>query len=268
LFRQKATKISNHYNSSMFESRRINYITASDSSHEKSLLNLVASITHSSSDSKIYVWDLGMSESSVNSLLLMSDRVSVTRFDFQSKPAHFSMHQKSGSYAWKSWCILEVFENLRDGSILIWLDAGCLVSKNLSELHSITRFLGFFMKMSDGKVSKWTHPLTLQALTHKRNSDLSPTRLANQRNFSAAVICLDSKRVWVRRILNEWANLSLEESVISPEGSDKTNHRFDQSLLTIILYQRLSIFRLVAWKLIAFIPYGLLGVRIHQDVEE
>ena len=47
---------------------------------------------------------------------------------------------------------------------------------------------------------------------------------------------------WVRNYINEYAKLSLIKDCIFPEGSSRSNHRQDQSILTILYYKYKDIY--------------------------
>ena len=51
------------------------------------------------------------------------------------------------------------------------------------------------------------------------------------------MIGFSSRSTKALNLLNEWFKYSMIREVIAPEGSDKSNHRQDQSLLTLLAYR-------------------------------
>ena len=54
----------------------------------------------------------------------------------------------------------------------------------------------------------------------------------------AGGVCgFDGRNPAVRRLVDRWKDLALREEVIAPSGSNLLNHRYDQSLLTLVLIE-------------------------------
>ena len=61
-----------------------------------------------------------------------------------------------------------------------------------------------------------------------------------------------------REIIHKWKELALVKECIAPVGSNRSNHRQDQSILSILIYQS------TLWQKMAT---SLLGVKVHQDID-
>ena len=55
--------------------------------------------------------------------------------------------------------------------------------------------------------------------------------------LNAAIIGIDPQNKKTQSLVSKWANLSLNKDLILPQGAGKGNHRWDQSLLTILFYK-------------------------------
>ena len=107
----------------------------------------------------------------------------------------------------------------------------------------------------------WTKLESLEALEERMAVNVTALHL-NSRQVSAAFLVFNLRSAWALKILNLWSDLAQVREVISPEGANKSNHRFDQSILSLLLVMlRAKHFRVVSW------PQWLLGFKIHQDVD-
>ncbi|WP_343070059.1 DUF1647 domain-containing protein [Aminobacter carboxidus] len=224
-------------------------VTASDSSHARSLLNLLASARQHEPTTSVIVYDLG---------LTADQRASVTdlgcelrRFDFASYPAFVDIHNSAGQYAWKPQIIRTVAQE-RPG-IVCWMDAGNIIAEPLLQLRRETERFGYYSASSSGTLGAWTHPDMLRYL------GLPAGWKSEAANLNGACIAFDTRNPLATDLLERWANLSLIKECIAPHGSDRSNHRQDQALLTVLAH--MAGCRAKASK-------KLLGYRIHQDVEE
>lgn len=244
------------------------YVTAADKSHELSLIRLTKIIKSFKESPKLYIWDLGLSSNALDQLNLLPSKADIRVFDFSAKPAHFCMDNNSGSYAWKAWCIFETSKLAGGPKYLIWLDAGCVLDGPPKLALIFSRLIGVFMKNAQGKVGDWTHRNTLQSLCTMLNVSKQKARsLEESQSLSAAFIVWNLSKDWVRKTLSDWANLSLEPKLISPEGSSRLNHRYDQSLLNCLLILSAPKFKLRLLSIFSKFPYAFLGLRIHQDID-
>ena len=68
-------------------------------------------------------------------------------------------------------------------------------------------------------------------------------RFTNYRPRNAAIIGINYNVDWVRRLVKEWRDLALVKECICPDGSDRSNHRQDQAVLTILFYKYLEMYK-------------------------
>ena len=152
------------------KSRNIKFkiITASDSSHFKSLCQLLDSITIFCRLDQIVLYDLGLTNTEVLDISKRYPSVKTIKFNFDEYPKHVNLKERdAGAYAWKPIIIYNEYE--RDSLPIIWMDAGNIVSKNIQYLKRYIIKKKFYSPYSSGNIQKWTHPDTLSSLNFQIN---------------------------------------------------------------------------------------------------
>lgn len=226
-------------------------ISASDTSHFKSLCQLLDSLCKYCVNDKVLVYDLGLKNQEIDYIKKTYKEVDIKYFDFSAYPSFINLKEKdAGAYAWKPLIIYN--ERQLSNLPIIWMDAGNLVLRKIDLLkrHIINK--NFYSPYSSDTLVRWTHPATLDKL--KVSSEL-----LKKRNKNAALVAFNNDDL-SNNFIFEWKNLAIQKDIIIPSGSNKSNHRWDQSLLTILYYQMLNI------KLGAK-TYKFWGIKIHQDID-
>ena len=237
------------------------FVTASDTSHAQSLVNLIRSLSLMTPSAQVVVFDLGMTPLEAQNLKSSFPSVVVEKFPYQDFPDYFDVRVEAGQYAWKAQCV-ELVSSVSTGD-LFWIDAGCVVTGTLQRIRKVLSRRGVFADKAVGPSSRWTHPLTFAALeagTHE--TELRRDQLA------ATFIGFRLGREDVERLISDWARHSRDRNVIAPSGSSRINHRQDQSVLSILMYRLLA--DSVPKRLLSFAGYWPKGVReylVHQDVD-
>ena len=54
---------------------------------------------------------------------------------------------------------------------------------------------------------------------------------------NGAIIGFNTKIEWVREVINKWELWAQNKNIIAPPGSNRENHRQDQSLLTLLYWE-------------------------------
>ena len=201
-------------------------VTGASSNHFHCLQNLLLTIQHFCPDMAVVVYDLGLSGTEV--LEIEKCRVAVRRFDFESYPPWFDITVNSGEYAWKPIIVHEVLETF--GGLVLWLDAGDLVTQRLTEFwFRLSRF-GILTPLSAGDLRQWTHPKTLQYMN-------VPAGDLDKPNRNAALVGLNADHFWARELCLVWRNAAFCRECIAPAGSSRENHRQDQAVLSVLFYR-------------------------------
>lgn len=237
------------------------FVTASDTSHAKSLFNLITSVRFTNPDAQVIVFDLGLTGSELLNLSETFPTVNVEKFPYEDFPDYFDVRVEAGQYAWKAQCVERVAASSRGD--LFWIDAGCVVTGRLTRIRRVLGRRGVYTDRAVGPSSRWTHPLTFAALEAGRHEvELRRDQLA------ATFIGFRLGREDVERLISDWALHSRNRDVIAPQGSSRINHRQDQSVFSILMYRFLA--ELIPKRLLSFVGYwpeAVKDYRIHQDVD-
>jgi len=231
----------------------LHIISASDSTHQKSLSNLLTSIRQYEAKAKVVVFDLGMTAEYLAKLIEEFPTVEFKRFPFENFPSYYDIKIEAGSYAWKPAAI-ELAKPWND--TVLWLDAGNLLIGPLVILRKTAKKYKFFSPYSSGVIQEWTHPGVISSL------GVQP-ELLKARNLAANVICFSSSDKGASGMIEEWISSSKSKELIAPDGSSRLNHRQDQSLLTILAYKA----GLVRYGKLAEFPRRVYKILVHQDVD-
>jgi len=198
-------------------------LTGASSNHYHPVRNLLWSLDHHEPDRRVVVFDLGLSEPELRGL----EGREVRRFRFEDYPAHLNFHLPAGrkSNCWKAILVSDFYREA--GDTVLWLDAGDLVHGSLDPIARVLDNEGIYTPMDPFKVADFAHPVTLEAL------GASPEVRARNVHYSG-VTGFGPRCV---PLLDRWRELSLDPKVIRPEGWNRQQHRSDQIVLSVLLYQ-------------------------------
>ena len=204
-------------------------VTGSDSSHFSSLMQFLAGARAHEGATTLLVYDLGLSGDERRRAERTFPNVESRTFDFSLYPDHVDIERHAGQYAWKPVIICDVLEEFKRP--VCWMDAGNVITEPLVWLRRFIARNRFYSPISDGTIADWTHPATLRALG-------AGGSLLGRRNRSGACVALgyDGGGV-VTRMIQRWKECALTRDCIAPPGSDRTNHRQDQAVLSVLSYQ-------------------------------
>lgn len=233
--------------------RRMTIVTAADSTHEKSLGNLLDSITIHAPQAHVLIWDLGLS---LNQRKILEEKFrsyAFKDFNFDLYPSYFNIKIDSGQYAWKPVIISESAKLLE--GFLLWLDAGNKLIGKLDKVKKLINKNGLYSPYSGGNIKAFTHKSTLDYFSF-------PARKLLKRNCNGAIIGFKLASPCVAGLIDDWKNCALNKDCIAPYGSNRENHRQDQSVLTILCelkgMNKTKIYRNLNSR---------INILIHQDVE-
>ena len=219
-----------------FDSTRpeLTIVTAASANHATCVRNLLRSIELAGVEATRVVYGLGLGPADERSLRARCHEL--RRFDFGAYPSHVDIRRHKGRYAWKPILVAETAE--RYGGLVLWLDAGDLVHGDLDAVRRTLREQGVYTPVSSGTIRDWTHTGTLRYL------DAAP-ELLSRRNRNGAIVGIDTGHAGARELLRRWRSCALVEECIAPPGSDRTNHRQDQAVLSVLFYQLQEVY---GWK--------------------
>jgi hypothetical protein len=218
--------------------------TGSSSNHFKSLKQLIRSFLdvypEDDSRNQMIVYDLGLTEEQWLELNadLGSPKIVYRNFEFNKYPDYFAIQNNAGEYAWKPAIIhslLTEFTADTQPEILFWMDAGNKLVEKMDVVIEFVRKNKIYSDRSAGNIIDWTHPSTLQFMGVEKDADL-----LNEGNCNGACYGFYLGEQWVRDFITDFYGLAIKKECIAPEGSNRTNHRQDQSVFSIlfVIYQR------------------------------
>lgn len=245
-------------NSNEAQNKKITIVTAADKSHYKSVKQLIKSVQKTNKEVVVYFYDLeNISEFNIKDVTY--DNFIYRKFDFSNYPSFiskkfFSEYDNSfklGYYAWKA-VIVKTVANEVDG-ILIWCDAGNVIKKELSLIRKLVNKKKFYSPISSNRVIDWTYPTLIKDLNLSEN-------ILRKRNLWSCFVCFDLTSKISREVVHCWSDWSQKQNLIAPIGSNRSNHRQDQTLITLLYYKLIN-------KTLLPKTYKIFGLRFQQDLD-
>ena len=201
----------------------------------KQVLNNVIEVSNSKNiQIRIIVYNLGMNESEIKEIKLFQ-YVILENFDFNKYPEHVSLEKYYGhycNYAWKPIIIYDVCEKY--GGLVHWLDTRNLYY-DFNNLIKILETEYIYTPTSCGTIKRWTHPTCLEYMNGYKYENLIPR--------AGGIIGINYNICWIKELIKEWRDLALVKKCICPGGSDRSNHRQDQAILSILFYKYKDIYK-------------------------
>lgn len=235
------------------QEENLKIITGADSSHSKSLMNLLNSVSFFENSVEVSVWDLGLTESERVELKNKFPEIKLKKFHFEDFPDYFNIKINAGEYAWKPEIIYQEAQDSK--SLILWLDAGNMLTGKLTWIRKFIKACGFYSPYSTGTIIDWTHKSMLEKFNLDRKFYFRP-------NLNGAIVGFDPDSEVGKNLLTIWRSCANDKFCIAPEGSNRSNHRQDQSALTCLAYSGnivpLRMFRVIR-------PW--LKIKIHQDID-
>lgn len=227
-------------------SDELTIVTGASSNHFKSLLQLLESI-YQYEKADVVVWDLGLTPDEATELLNKFPTIKHYKFDYSKYPDYFSI--AAGENAWKAAVIQEIYAISKFN--LLWLDAGCVIDHRLNTIRYLIKMYGFYCPFSQGTIEQWTHKNTINYFKLTRN-------IKNKYLLSSGIVGCNKKSKKSKLILSEWYKHSFTRDAIAPIGSNRQNHRQDQSLLSILFYKY--------FRKNPFLCRYLYNIKTHRDI--
>lgn len=225
--------------------RALTIVTGASENHATPLLNLLFSLDRYEPGTRVVVYDLGLSKRTLG--ILRRQRRRVVPFRFADYPDHVGADNLR-TYAWKPAMVQEVLRS--EGLPLLYLDAGDLVHERLDRVRRELVEKGLYSPTSGDDLATWCHPATLEAMQVE-------SELLGLRNRNAALVGFGATPLG-RALIEDWFAAAMRPEIICPPGSSRQNHRFDQSVLTVLFY-RASRSRGIA------LTDERLGISTHND---
>jgi hypothetical protein len=203
--------------------------TAASSHFFNRLENLIGSLQTWESNLKVVVYDVGLTSAQLQTMTCWSKskiQVSVRQLNFTRYPPHV---RDLSNYAWK---VLAVAEAVKQDKVVLWMDSGLEVRQHLDVLRGIISVDGYVSALQHDQVETLTHPAMVKKMGLEMNQ------------FKGKHFCAGSLQGFIRGgkaerdILIPAVKCAMDLGCIAPEGADRTNHHFDQSVFTMLAYHK------------------------------
>jgi len=228
----------------------ITIVTGASQNHSKSLKQFLGTLINIKLPYQCYVYDLGLEEEYINSLKELYPTFIYRKFDYSKYPEYFNIQINAGEYAWKPVIIEEVSKEI-DG-IMIWSDSGNKILDSFERLYTIIENQGIYSSFSCDPIWMWTHPLTLKYF------NIQDPNFLNLICRNGAFIGFDTRKKEVKNFIKDFSRFAQDKNCIAPPGSNRSNHRQDQAILTIMYYQ---FFKGI------YTEWDRISYNIHNDID-
>lgn len=224
---------------------RLIVVTALSSNHFFESLDFFGSLRSHLPDTKVIVYDLGLTKSEADTIRSYCNVLEVRKFDFDQYPPHT---MDLFVYAWKPHVCDEMS---KEHELILYCDASCRVNPRFTP--HLPRLFEFpvlaRIYQNHLPITVTTHGGMIEYLL----PNLAPTTIAKAmpRHFEASAILFLSNEVMRKRFMRHWVDCAKKIECIAPEGSRLAPcnwsepifagcHRYDQSALNLILFRELS----------------------------
>jgi len=203
-------------------------VTGADVGYFQGLANMAASARYWAPSHKLVVYNLGgMDKVHLDEIRSWSNVLSVEWPD--GIPNSYPKHVHVGKqYAWKP---IIVNETVHAYGSIFWMDAGSTLAGPIDPIVQATHNTGIMlMKGQDLDMKPKSHEATYRWFGFdKRTMDVGPHFSGNTQAFLYPSRYIDS-------VVKKNAECALVERCIAPEGAKLTNHRYDQTSISILAY--------------------------------
>jgi len=224
-------------------------VTGADSTHQKSLRQFLYNVRKFEPNICVIAYDLGMDADFILKLKKEFETIVFETFDYSLYPSYFNIKVNAGEYAWKPIIVSDVYHKYKQS--VCWMDAGNLIEAPLTKIKKVLQWNGFFSPFSDGTVFDYTHPDSLKKTPNS-------FRYLKLPNLNGACVSFSHYSSVAIHVLETWREAALDKAFFAPDGSNRTNHRQDQSIITLLAYQN---------NLVRTWPYHRkFDVMFHRDI--
>lgn len=171
-------------------------------------------------------YDLGLSAGILKSLTARFAWCTFKPFDFALWPAHLQMRQQN--YAWKP--VLVAQEVLAGQGVVLWFDCATLFKGALDEAIQSVRRWGLWYLRGQTPLYRHADARALDAMQ-------VPPEVRHLRECVSGALGFDASHSAARRIALEWQGFALQAAIIAPPGASLSTHKYDQALLSGVLFK-------------------------------
>lgn len=156
------------------------------------------------------------------------------KYQWKSFPdwMHLSGNEQRGGYSWKMVAVHDAFFEWK--GMLVWFDGGNVVVDGLSRELTAARRYGVYSPFSADTIGRWVHKDMRQfAQKHKFVKYIKK----HQPMASGGVLFIDYSKSFTRKFVEMLTECCYTQSCVAPKRASMSNHRQDQSILSMLLYE-------------------------------
>lgn len=203
-------------------------VTAADHRFCRTLYQFLLSARRRSLDRacEFIAYDLGLSLSDRRYLERRFPwcRLELFRFD------RYAPHVRDlRTYAWKPIALWEVVRRRR--GIVLWFDSATVFATSIDPIVDRVARHGVFSLVGQTALGDCADARTLATLAVTADDARRPYRAGGALGF-------DGGRDDIRSLVEQWQIHALDPDCIAPPGADPRVHRYDQAVLSALLYRR------------------------------
>lgn len=203
-------------------------LTAADQKFARTLWQYLKSVERArmQDDHRWIVYDLGLSESALASLQGRFSWCVFKPFPFGQWPAHLRMENRN--YAWKPVLVAE--EVLASEGVVLWFDCATLFKRSIDSAIRATRAHGLWYLRGQTRLYQHADARSLDAMQ-------VPLEVRHLGECVSGAIGFDALHATARQVAAQWRDYALQQDIIAPPGASLDDHKFDQALLSAVIFK-------------------------------
>ena len=156
------------------------------------------------------------------------------KFNWSSFPQWMNLFENKdqrGGYTWKVVSYMDALFAWQ--AITFWIDGGSLIRDGISREVTNARLEGIYSPVSGGGAEKWVHAKTVDFLLTNHLIDSFDKK--GRMGCGGHLITDWSNKTVLNKVIIPYKECAYTQKCISPRGSNMTNHRQDQAVLSAFL---------------------------------
>ena len=156
------------------------------------------------------------------------------KFNWSSFPQWmnlFENKEQCGEYTWKVVSYMDALFSWQ--AITFWIDGGSLIRDGISREVTNARLEGIYSPVSGGGAERWVHAKTVDFLLTNHLIDSFDKK--GRMGCGGHLITDWSNKTVLNKVIIPYKECAYTQRCISPRGSNMTNHRQDQAVLSAFL---------------------------------
>ncbi|MFO0679770.1 MAG: hypothetical protein U0169_24810 [Polyangiaceae bacterium] len=213
-------------------------VTAADDRYRRSLTQLLASIERvdPAGEIRVLVADLGLGPTMRARATARFPRIAWADFDLSHVPAFARPRaRRVNTNGWKPRVVDEAFARAGRAGVrhVLWLDAASVLTASPAPALRHAEGHGLWIPFGGkGSIGDRTHPT---ALASPFAPGKVPATALRRRMRASGVMAFDTHSDVARWVCDTWTAGCADPTLLCPPGATLDDHRFDQSVLNLVL---------------------------------